>query len=111
MGPVTSTIPYGRPIDHMKSSSALGSNPNLVRSNVRFPLSRIRITIFSPKIVGRVETRKSTTLFFIFSLMRPSWGRRRSAMFRSDRIFTREVMAAFIFMGGFIISRSVPSSR
>ena len=71
----------------------------------------MRITIFSPKITGRVDTRKSTTLFFIFSLMRPSWGTRRSAMFRSARIFTRDVMAAFIFMGGFMTSWSAPSIR
>jgi hypothetical protein len=50
-------------------------------------------------------------LFFIFSLMRPSCGTRRSAMLSCDRIFTREVSAAFIFIGGFMISRSAPSMR
>ena len=74
-------------------------------------MSRIRITIFSPKITGRVDTRKPTTFLFIFSLMRPSCGTRRSAMFRSARIFTREVMAAFILKGGFMISLSDPSNR
>ena len=78
---------------------------------MRFPASRIRITIFSPKITGSVETRKSTTLRFILSLMRPSCGTLRSAMFRSERILIREVSAAFIFIGGFMTSQRVPSSR
>ena len=52
----------------MKSFSALGSKPNFVRSKVRLPLSRIRSTIFSPKITGSVDTRKSTTLFLRLEL-------------------------------------------
>ena len=111
VGPVTSTIPYGFAMASMKSFSALGSNPKEPRSNVRFPASRIRNTIFSPKITGSVETRKSTTFRFILSLIRPSCGTRRSAMFKSERILIREVSAAFIFMGGFKTSYSVPSSR
>jgi hypothetical protein len=47
----------------MKSFSAFGSMPNFSRSSVRLPLSRIRSTIFSPKSVGSVETRKSITRF------------------------------------------------
>ena len=35
-------------------------------------LSRIRITIFSPKRQGSVETRRSTSLFSSLSLIRPS---------------------------------------
>src|SRR6186997_2364168 len=73
----------------IRSFSALGSNPNLVRSSVRLPLSRIRSTIFSPNSTGRVETRKSITRLPIFSFKRPSCGTRRSAMLSCDRIFTR----------------------
>ena len=47
----------------------------------------------------------------IFSLRRPSWGTRRSAMLSWDRILTREVSAAFILSGGFMISSSAPSIR
>ena len=36
--------------------------------------------------------------------MRPSCGRRRSAMSSSDMIFRREVIAFFSFIGGFMIS-------
>ena len=62
-------------------------------------------------MTGSVETRKSTTLFLTLSLMRPSWGTRRSAMLRFARILMREVRAAFIFSGGFMTSRSAPSMR
>ena len=47
----------------------------------------------------------------IFSLMRPSCGTRRSAMLSCDIILTREVSAAFILSGGFMISSSAPSIR
>ena len=70
------------------------------------------MTIFSPKRVGSTETRKSSSLFlslsFIFSLMRPSCGRRFSEMSSFARIFMREVIASFSFSGGFMISYSVP---
>ncbi len=111
VGPVTSTIPYGLRMARIRSFSAFGSKPNFWRSSVRLPLSRIRSTIFSPKITGSVETRKSITRLPILSLMRPSCGTRRSAMFRLDMILTRDVSAAFSFTGGFITSNSAPSIR
>ena len=95
----------------MRSFSAFGSNPNFCRSSVRFDLSRIRSTIFSPKMTGSVETRKSMTRLPILSLIRPSCGTRRSAMLRFDRILTRLVSAALSLIGGFITSRSEPSIR
>ena len=94
VGPVTSTMPYGDSMAPMKSLSALSVKPNLVRSRVRFPWSRIRITIFSPNSVGSDETRNSTVLLFILILMRPSCGTRRSEISRSLMILTREVTAA-----------------
>jgi hypothetical protein len=111
VGPVTSTMPYGFMMALMKSCCARGSIPNFSRSSVRFPLSRIRSTIFSPNSVGSVLTRKSITRFPMRSLMRPSCGRRRSAMFRSERILKREISAARILIGGFMISSSTPSTR
>ena len=74
-------------------------------------MSRIRSTIFSPKSTGSVDTRKSMTRLPIFSLSRPSWGTRRSAMLSWDRILMREVRAAFILSGGRMISSSAPSMR
>jgi hypothetical protein len=46
----------------------------------------------SPLAVGMVETRTSTTLPAIFLVMRPSCGRRFSAMLRPASIFTRATM-------------------
>ena len=84
------------------------SNPSLVMSSIRLSLSSSRMTIFSPCRVGMVETRKSSSLSlpwnFILSLIRPSWGRRFSAMSSLERILTREAMASLSFMGGFMTS-------
>jgi len=74
-------------------------------SSCRLDLSRRRITTFSPNSVGQTETRKSISLPLpSLSLMRPSWGRRRSEMSSSDMILRREMMAFLSLMGGFITS-------
>ena len=69
------------------------------------------MTIFSPKVVGSDETRRSISRFWNFTESRPSWGSRRSAMSRFDMILTRERMAGSICFGGFIMSWSTPSIR
>ena len=53
------------------------------------PLSRMRMTIDSPWTLGSVTTRRSTGWPSIVRPTRPSCGTRRSAMSRSDMIFTR----------------------
>ena len=62
------------------------------------------MTIFSPNSVGRHETRKSMSLVWPLSLnrilMRPSCGRRFSAMSSFAMILMREVIASRIFSGG-----------
>ena len=62
------------------------------------------MTIFSPKSVGRQETRKSMSLDWPLSakriLMRPSCGRRFSAMSSFAMILMREVIASRNFIGG-----------
>ena len=74
-------------------------------SSCRFDLSSRRSTTFSPKIVGSTETRKSISWPPpSFSLMRPSCGRRRSAMSSDAMTLMREVMAFFSFSGGCMIS-------
>ena len=45
-----------------------------------------------PRLVGMVETRTSMLLPAIFSEMRPSCGRRFSAMFSAAMIFTRAMI-------------------
>ena len=111
VGPVTSTMPYGFATASINSRSARGSMPKPARSSVRLPLSRMRSTIFSPKSVGSVDTRKSITLPLNFSLMRPSCGTRRSAMFSCAMILKRLTSAARSLIGGFITSCSAPSTR
>ncbi len=62
------------------------------------------MTIFSPNSVGRHDTRKSISSVSPLSanriLMRPSCGRRFSAMSSFAMILMREVMASRYFMGG-----------
>ncbi|MND08246.1 hypothetical protein D3C83_307380 [compost metagenome] len=62
------------------------------------------MTIFSPKSVGRQDTRKSMSLAAPLSwkriLMRPSCGSRFSAMSNLAMILMREVMASRNFIGG-----------
>ena len=73
-------------------------------SSISFDRSSRRSTIFSPNSVGRHETRKSISfdwpLSLKRSLMRPSCGRRFSAMSSLDMILMREVIASRSFMGG-----------
>ena len=54
----------------------------------------------SPWMVGTVETRMSTRRPRAVRRMRPSWGRRRSAIFISAMILMREVTAAWSRRGG-----------
>ena len=59
------------------------------------------------------ETRTSTSRSAIRSLMRPSCGRRFSAMSSRLRIFRRETISAWKFFtsGGIEASTSMPSMR
>ncbi len=84
-------------------------------SSISFDLSSSRITIFSPHSVGRHETRKSRSRLrsstFILILMRPSCGRRFSAMSSLAMILTRDVSGSFSFMGSAITLYRMPSMR
>ena len=73
--------------------------------------SRIRITIFSPNSVGSVLMRKSIALLPNLSFMRPSCGTRFSAMSRREMTLMREASLSLIAIGGWVISRSSPSTR
>ena len=65
------------------------------------------MTIFSPKSVGRTDTRKSISFDVPWSLyrilMRPSCGRRFSAMSSFAMIFRRDAIASRNFSGGFMM--------
>ena len=73
--------------------------------------SKMRITTFSPKAVGSVETRSSISLPSRSVLIRPSCGRRFSAMSIRHIVFSLEVMARFTSLGTRWISWSTPSMR
>jgi len=112
VGPVTSSSPCGALMQCFRVSKVDCSKPSLVRSTFNEVLSRIRSTTDSPNRVGRVETRKSTTLFLPTRiLMRPSCGTRRSVMSRFARILSREFKAFLIFIGRFMDLYKLPSSR
>ena len=74
--------------------------------------SRIRITIFSPKSVGSVLTRKSIALVFdSTSFIRPSCGTRFSEMSSLEITLIREATLSLITSGGCATSIRMPSRR
>ena len=83
-------MPSGIPSDSISSFTVLRS--------------RTRSTTDSPNCVGSVLTRKSTCRPAMCVWMRPSCGMRRSAMFRLDMTFTREITGFARCRGGGDIS-------
>jgi len=87
------------PLDTVRSGSNPSrnslENPRVERVWVAEEGSRIRIVIVSPNRVGRVATRKSTTLTSPFLRVRirklPSCGRLFSVMSMCARIFIRAI--------------------
>src|SRR5262249_27729881 len=111
VGPVTRMMPLGLAISWRNSASISPGMPTLLRSSDTTVRSSTRMTTLSPNMVGRMLTRKSTGLPPTFSSMRPSWGRRRSAMSRLDMTLMRLAMAAARWRGGGTISYKMPSQR
>ncbi|MNS55627.1 hypothetical protein D3C72_884640 [compost metagenome] len=111
VGPVTSTMPCGWRIRRSSCVSTSGHMPR--RSNCSRPasLSNKRSTARSPWPVGKVDTRTSMGRPPTRSAMRPSCGRRFSAMSRCAMILMREIKAACKALRGDTTSRSVPSTR
>ena len=74
--------------------------------------SRIRITIFSPKSVGSVLTRKSIAFVFDSTIfIRPSCGTRFSEMSSLEITLIRDASLSLITSGGCATSIRMPSSR
>ena len=86
------------------------SMPSLSSESETTPRSSTRMTTLSPKSVGRTLTRRSTGWPPTFSSMRPSCGRRRSAMSRFAITLIRVVIAKARCLGGGTISWSTPSA-
>ena len=93
------------------SFSGPSSRPIAPKSSITTERSRIRSTTLSPNMVGSTETRKSTGWPPTVRRIRPSCGRRRSAMSRSAITLTRLVIANARCLGGGTISYSTPSPR
>jgi len=111
VGPVTSTMPCGWLISLSNCGSICPLMPRWLRSRRPASLSSRRSTARSPWPVGRVETRTSTGLPPTRNVMRPSCGRRFSAMSSCDMILIREISDAWIALRGRTMSRNAPSMR
>ncbi len=70
-----------------------------------------RMTTDSPCWMGMVERRTSMLRFLIRMLKRPSWGRRRSEMFRPAMSLRRETSALAMRFSFITCSWSTPSMR
>ena len=110
VGPVTRIIPCGRLMSLLNDSSSASEKPTSSRSSEMTERSSTRITTLSPKMVGRVETRRSTGLPPTTRSILPSCGSRRSEMSRFAMTFMREVMGSARCFGGGVISYSMPST-
>ena len=99
VGPVISMLPNGFSIPRWRMSIDLPSRPRSARVMLPESGSRIRITTFSPFLVGNVETRKSIFLSPNLVANLPSCASRVSSIFKSERIFMRVTMADWRFLG------------
>ena len=111
VGPVTSTIPFGRASSAWNGARTFSLNPSLERSGVTPRASSTRTTTFSPCAPGRVETRRSTVRPSVRTWMRPSCGSRRSEMSRSAMILIRLATAGPTWAGSGGFAASTPSTR
>ena len=111
VGPVTSTMPCGCVIRPSNCFSMGALMPRCCRSRRPASLSSKRNTARSPCPVGRVETRTSTGLPPTRRVMRPSCGKRFSAMSSCAMILMREMSEPWIALRGRTTSRRLPSMR
>ncbi len=111
VGPVTRRIPSGCAIIFSKIFWSSEKKPSLGRPRARFCLSRIRMTMLSPWLVGTVETRRSSTRPRMLTWIRPSCGLRFSEIFIAAIILMRLTMADCRRLGGLSTSCSTPSIR
>ena len=111
VGPVTRKMPWGEWINASTASPVPAAMPSA--SSVRRPpcLSRSRSTTRSPLAVGMVETRTSIARPAMRSVMRPSCGKRFSAMSSEAMTLMRETIAGCSPRRGSTTSRKAPSTR
>src|SRR5438132_5586384 len=73
VGPLTRIMPYGLSDMASHISNVAGVKPSLANPSRVLLWSRMRITTFSPNTVGRVDTRRSNSLFSMATWILPSW--------------------------------------
>ena len=111
VGPVTKMMPCGCATSRSKRANTSPCMPSASRLRRPSDLSSRRSTARSPWALGSVLTRTSTARVPMRSEMRPSCGKRRSAMSSSAMIFRREIRAACKARLGCTTSRRLPSTR
>ncbi len=112
VGPVTSTMPFGLAVISFQRFWSSSEKPSSRKSRTSTSGSKMRITIFSPKAVGSVDRRSSTSACSsVRVLMRPSCGRRFSTTSMRPRILMRLVIAARTAAGIWYTWCSTPSMR
>ena len=93
VGPVTRIRPSGRSTMRFRAARSASPRPSWSRATIPFCRSSTRRTIFSPCSVGSVDTRKSTCRPDMVREIRPSCGKRDSAMSSPAITFTRTASA------------------
>ncbi len=95
VGPVTSTMPCGCAMRSLQRCASCAEKPSSSTLFTAVSGSKMRITIFSPKAVGSVDRRISTSPAPSGRsvLMRPSSGRRFSTTSMRPSSLMREVIA------------------
>ncbi len=111
VGPQTRIKPCGMENIRLYRSKSRVVNPRASTSWNRISGSMIRMTTFSPNATGTVEIRISTSTLPLSVLIRPSWGRRFSAMSRRERLLIRLTMAECTFLGSLYTVCRTPSMR
>ena len=111
VGPVTRISPFGQVIHFSKRSRSLAVKPRSWRLVISTLGSKTRTTIFSPNAVAMLDTRSSTSRSARWVLIRPSCGRRRSAMFMPASTLMRETTAPCTESGSVSMSCRMPSIR
>jgi len=111
VGPVTIRIPFGLLISWRTMPTSRSVSPSISSRKSTWVRSRTRSTTLSPNIVGKTLTRRSIGLPPTTRGIRPSCGRRRSAISRLAITLIRLDKATAMLLGGGTISYRTPSIR
>ena len=100
VGPVTRMMPFGEAVICFQRSWSSSEKPSERKSRTSTSGSKMRMTSFSPKAVGKVDKRSSTSCpAGVLVLTRPSCGRRFSMTSIRPSSLMRLVMAFITAIG------------